>query len=172
MIDDEFLPKLHHVLLEVSPRSLVFSPTWFPIARSLRPAFSQDWPQFIRQKGINGLAGAQVFGYVHNDDGVYFAMIEWAIFCEKLTQSRGEHTERSGELQCAKLTSTANIENEKTSILRVNGKRSSSVRKTSRACHRTGPTTLVVVKVVVLNTVTNAKSTRRALFPSSTKTLL
>ena len=69
-------------------------------------------------------------------------------------------------------TSTVNMEKEKMSVLSVNGKlSSSSVRKTSGACHRAGPTTFVVVKVVVLSTGTNAKSTRRAFPSSSIKTL-
>jgi hypothetical protein len=49
----------------------------------------------------------------------------------------------------------------------VDGKRSSSIEKTYGACHRAGPTTLVVVKVVVLKTGTNAKSTKHV----STRTL-
>ena len=66
-------------------------------------------------------------------------------------------------------TSTVNMEKEKMSVLSVNGKLPPpSVRKTSGACHRT---TLVVVKVEVRNTGTNAKSTRRAFSSSSIKML-
>jgi hypothetical protein len=69
-------------------------------------------------------------------------------------------------------TSTVDMEKEKMSALSVNGKlSSSSVRKTSRACHRAGLTTLVVVKAVVLNIGTKAKATRCA-FPSSSIKML
>lgn len=69
-------------------------------------------------------------------------------------------------------TSIANIAKENISVSRVNGRRSSSsVRKTSGACQRAGPTTLVVVNVVLLKTGTNPKSTRHGFLLSSIRTL-
>ena len=96
-------------------------------------------------------------------------MVEWAVFREELKQNE--------EVKCfdknrSNRTSTQNMAKENTSVSRVNGKpSSSSVWKTSGACHRAGPTTFVVVNVVVLNTGTRPKSTRRAFLSSSTRTL-
>ena len=61
------------------------------------------------------------------------------------------------------------MEKENISVLNVKGE-ASSVRKTSGACHRAGSTTLVVVKVVVLDK-HDTKSTRYVFSSSSTKTL-
>jgi len=112
---------------------------------------------------------AFIFSNVDDDNRIDFAVTERTIFRHQLEEKHEEGIQLGASMQ--ERTSIVYIAKEKTSVSRVNGSlSSSSVKKTSGACQRAGPTTFVVVNVVVLKTGTKPKSTKRGL-PFSISTL-